>query len=263
MQHPWVYAHVNMGWVLFAVGLVLLFLAGSLIQRMPPFVRFPTVMTEQPSSLLGTRAGTMAIAAIVSAGLLTAAPAGAGWLQSRAAATSVHGSPPPLPLMAGWEGPLASPSTWQPRFPTADTEGSAVYRSNEDAVYLYFAWYAHERGDAKLFFFANRLFNSREWLAVNETIRIVNFDEAAFAVREQVLRVPDGDRIRVLWSCYQVNEQWTVSALRAKLQGLWGVFAGRPSALVVAFAADDESDEAARSLLKRYLAAAGAMCVRG
>ena len=71
MQHPWVEAHDSVGWVLFAVGLILLFGVGSLIQRLPPFLRLrPLRAAQDPSPGPRRRAGAITVAALVSAGLV-------------------------------------------------------------------------------------------------------------------------------------------------------------------------------------------------
>jgi hypothetical protein len=56
-----------------------------------------------------------------------------------------------------------------------------------------------------------------------------------------------------LWSWYQVDEQATASAMHAKLLGLRGVLRGRPEAMVIALAAEGDSDAAARTLLRGFL----------
>jgi exosortase A len=105
MQHPWVEAHDNVGWALFAVGLILLFGVGGLIQRLPPFLRLRPVLPAQPSLRPRRRAGAITVAALVSAALVAAAPAGAQWLEARALAVSAHASAPGLPRVNGWVGP--------------------------------------------------------------------------------------------------------------------------------------------------------------
>jgi hypothetical protein len=165
MQHPWVEAHDSVGWVLFAVGLILLFVVGSLVQRLPPFLRLrPLRAAQNPSPGPRRRAGAITVAALVSAGLVAAAPAGAQWLEARAMAASVHSTPPQLPEVPGWDGPAQPPASWSPEFPAADEQASAVYHSGTGSLYVYLGWYAYERDNAKLLFWGNRLFDRRQWL---------------------------------------------------------------------------------------------------
>jgi EpsI family protein len=254
MQHPWVHEHINMGWVVFGVGLLVLFTIGNLIHRMPPFLRFSPI-AKPVRARTGTPAAQVA-AGLAAIALVTVAPAGAQWLEDRAAATSTRGTPPALPEVVGWDGPRLPPAKWQPHFPGADAEESAVYVSGQGAVYLYLGWYAYERADAKLLFFANRLFDPRRWLVSSDTVHRIDLNGAAFPVREQVLKEAGGFGTRVLWSWYRIDEQATASAWHAKLLGLRGVLRGRPEALVIALAADAQPDTVARNLLHQYLIAA-------
>ena len=257
MQHPWVEAHDNVGWVLFAIGLILLFLVGSLVQRMPPFLRLRPPQPAPATTGRRGRAFAVAAAALVSAGLVAAAPAGAQWLETRALAASAHASAPGLPQAPGWDGPLPAPAHWNPVFPAADAQESAAYSSETGTVYFFLAWYAYERDDAKLLFFRNRLFDVRQWRVASERIHHVDLGGGEIIVREQVLRSnPGGQGTRVLWSWYRVDGQNTPSAWEAKLLSLRGVLRGRPDAQVVALGADTESDQVARERLRAFLASA-------
>jgi exosortase A len=259
MQHPWVEAHDNVGWVLFAGGLILLFLVGSLVQRLPPFLRLRPFTAAPPSTRPRRRAGAIAVAALVSAGLVAAAPAGAQWLEARALAASSHASAPGLPEVAGWDGPLPAPASWNPVFPVADVQESAAYVSEHGTLYYFLAWYAYERDSAKLLYFANRLFDGRQWRVSSERVHHVDLGGNGLTVREQVLRSPGGQGTRVLWSWYRLDDQTTSSAWEAKLLSLRGALRGRPEAKMIALGADAESDQAARALLRAYVSAATAL----
>lgn len=255
MQHAWIQDHGDMGWVLFGVALLLLFLAGALVQRLRPALHLRPVGTLGVSPGRGLHA--LALGSVAAAALVAAAPAGAQWLEARALAAGAQASPPQLPRVDGWEGPLLPPANWTPRFPAADAQDQAAYRSTAGSVYLYLGWYAYERGDAKLLYYRNQLFERRQWRLQSETRRSVALGGSEFAVREQVLRDPVGGAIRVLWSWYTVGGQATTSGLRAKLLGLRGILAGDPQAAVTALAADSGTDAAAaRGLLRDYLQAA-------
>ena len=255
MQHPWVEAHDNVGWVLFAVGLILLFLVGGLIQRLPPFLRLGPLPAPQQQSLRPRRSA-IAVAALVSAGLVAAAPAGAQWLEARALAASTHATPPQLPAVSGWQGPEPAPANWNPVFPAADLQASGAYAAPDGTVYAYLGWYAYERDNAKLMFFANRLFDRRDWRVASERTRHVDLGGGGLTVREYVLREPGGHRSRMIWSWYRVDEQVTASAWEAKLLGLRGVLRGRPEAKVLALASDAGNEQAAREALRAFLTTA-------
>jgi exosortase A len=254
MQHPWVEAHDNVGWVLFAVGLVLLFVVGSLVQRLPPFLRLRAMTPSQPSMRPRRRAGAIAVAALVSAGLLAVAPAGAQWLEARAEAASAKAIAPQLPAVPGWDGPAPPPASWSPEFPAADLQTSAVYNSDTGRVYVYLGWYAYERADAKLLFWGNRLFDRRQWLVAEEGLRHLDGSGESLRVREQVLRQSGGYGVRVIWSWYRLDDTTTASAMQAKLLGLRGVLRGRPEAMVIAVGADAATPEDAQYLIQEWLA---------
>jgi exosortase A len=253
MQHPWVEAHDSVGWVLFAIGLILLFLAGSLVQRLPPFLRLRPMTVPQSSKRPRRRAGALAVAALVSAGLMAAAPAAAQWLEARAMAASVHAMPPELAAVTGWDGPATPPASWNPEFPAADLQASALYQSGTGSSYLYLAWYAYQRDNAKLLFFGNRLYDRRQWMELGAGTRHLHLAGGQLAVREDVLREAVGNGVRVIWSWYRLDGATTPSAVQAKLLGLRGVFRGHPDATFVAMATDASDAENARAVLLDFL----------
>jgi exosortase A len=259
MQHPWVEAHDNVGWVLFAIGLILLLMVAGLIQRLPPFLRVGPVPSAGLSRWSRRPIAAIAAAALVAGGLVVAAPAGAQWLEARALAGSANADPPQLSTVYGWQGPQPAPDSWNPTFPAADLQVFAAYTSPGGTVYAYIGWYAYERDDAKLMFFANRLFDRRDWRVASEHVRDLGLDGGGPTLREHVLREPGGHRTRVIWSWYRVDGQATASGWEAKLLGLRGVLRGRPEAKVIALAADAESDQTARELLRAYVSAASAL----
>jgi EpsI family protein len=198
----------------------------------------------------------LVVTGLVSALLVIAAPAGAHFLEARAVAGSAHLSPPELPRVSDWDGPEHPSADWNPNFPAADAQARATYGSEGGRIYLYQGWYAYERGDAKLLYFENRLFDRRQWRLVRDGHHDLQLDGRAFTVREQVLRAPGGGDLRVLWSWYRVDDAATANAMWAKLLNLRGVLRGRPEAMVIALATDAPDEEEARSLLRAYLAAA-------
>jgi len=258
MQHPWVHDHGDMGWVLFGLGLLPLFLAGALMHRLRP-AQWPVLRLGpsigRDSSQFQGRRGLMA-AGLAAALLIVSAPLGAHALEARAIAGSADSRPPDLPQVSGWVGPDDPPDHWLPHFPAADAEHRAVYRAGPASVYLYQAWYAYERDDAKLMYFGNRLFERRQWRLLSDRPRHLDLNGVTWTVREQVLRDPGQSHLRVLWSWYRVDDAATANAMQAKLFNLRGVLRGRPEAMVVALAADAATEELARADLQTYLTAA-------
>jgi exosortase A len=253
MQHAWVDDHGSLGWVVFAAGLPVLFLIGAAMHRMPSLLHLRPIAASGSPAHGSRRRTALAASGLVAIMLIIAPPVGAKWLQGRAAATSVHGSPPEPPAVAGWTGPEAAPTSWGPQFPTADAQISATYASKDGQVHLNLAWYAYERREAKLLYFRNRLFDRNRWLVVGEHVHRFEPNGTVLTLREQVLRPAGGYGTRVVWSWYQADGQTTASPAQAKLLVLRGAFRGRPDALMVALAADGESEVAARDLLQAFL----------
>ncbi|HVO22045.1 MAG TPA: exosortase A [Candidatus Margulisiibacteriota bacterium] len=240
--------HQIYGWFFFGVVMYPLFVLGSRWRE------------GDVSSLSPERSGSgsrSVAAMILTAGcavlLLAIAPAVArvssydrtGGVVVRAAAPFVQ-----LP----WRAVSDHVADWKPVYFGPAAEVLQTYRSADGAVDVYIAYYLREQQGAELVNSENQLANAKSWTTVRESQRPVVVDGQAIGVHETLLLSSEGMH-RLVWSWYWVADEFTASALYAKLlQARAQLFGGSMGGAVIAIAAEYDTTPAhAAALLQDFM----------
>jgi exosortase A len=164
--------------------------------------------------------------------------------------------------VAGWSGPAAAPTDWQPRFATAvGTElatfsGLASGRPRNGVVEVFAASYALVGAQADLTSSANGFDKPPEWRIVRNGVT----SSGGIPRRETLIRGANG-RSRLVWWWFRVGDTWTTSAIEAEWLTLRSALAGgAPVREVVALSGPFEgaaAEPAAREALAAFSRAAG------
>ncbi len=248
MQHYVVRVeHDSLGWILFAVAMVILFLVGGKLEhgqhsvvdsRKNELANAPPIRV---ASLLAT------IAALAAAPLL--------WALAESGANNPE-SPVALAVPAapeGWRLETGSGRVWRPAYIGADAEAAGRYVSHGGSVDVWLMLYVSQEQGKELVQGGNRIADTATWSI--ENISRMSFDPP---MKEAELESNSGDRRIVRW-WYEVGGWNTNSALGAKLRQVGGRLTGRNEAGLIAMSTPCEPDcAAARDRLGAFsMAAAG------
>jgi exosortase A len=239
-------AHVTYGMIFFGAILFGLFVVGARYADPPAAAATPGVLPVPGSSGV-VHVVPAAIATLLVAFLIAAGPGG---LRERVAGAGVVPLPPLPAALAGYDGPSAGTTDWQPQFRGAAGHDAARYRpvSAATPVDIFVAAYDPSLRTGKLTDSSSQVFDPRVWRRVG--------GRTADGHIEDVLRPPPGASVRegtgrIVWSWYVVNGRTAETRVAAKLLELRGVFSGAPAqqAMVVISATfEDEPDRARRDL---------------
>jgi exosortase A len=265
--------HLIYGWLFFGIVIFVMLLIGSRFADAP--IR-PVATVASPNTLHGPLAqpGLAQSISVVAVLLLLAVPTGLGMLLAagnRDAPVRWASFDPPAP----WTPTAEKPSTWTPAFehPTAQwSRGFATV--GQPSVGLDLSYYRQQNYERKLVSSANTLVHSKDenWARVEAGSAEAVLAGEPLVVGAETLRekragmtASASQRLRA-WRFYWVNDQFTASDVRAKLQGALSQISGRgdDGAIVVVYTAVNEglpaqqAQEQADQRLRGFLEAAGA-----
>jgi len=220
--------HLLFGWILFA-GFLAIFLALA--------GRFGGAGRPEPAPGDGPRATRPVAArrALVAALALVAGPA----VGSLADLRMAHAGWQPLPLPAGrgtWMGPTVSDEGWHPAFSSPSTEFRSRYDGAAGSVYVDLAFYAVERGSAKLVGFYSHPDGPEGTEVTSSVVRVTGLGSGSPAtVRDLVVRSGAGEAWRV-WRWYQIGQVAAADEIGAKVAEGMRVFGGNSGSAAVSLA---------------------------
>jgi EpsI family protein len=231
MQHPLVTDHAWVGWVLFSVALVPLFMYARRLERVDAL----TAHDDGSDANNGAQTRSPALSVIV---VIVVMGVGPLW----ALAASIAGDENPtvtLPSATGpWIGPEPNTSSWQPRFVGANAEATAVYRSSAGDVYVYANVYVKQTQTAELIGNENSVVG--DWRTVEKAQSSAFGGDNGF-IAAVTARARAG-RSWLIWYWYDIGGHETSSDVVAKLyQGALGLV-GERRAGIIALATECESD---------------------
>lgn len=260
--------HIIYGWVFFgAVILVMLFIgarwadAHDATGKQPMDVatrRLTSESTSLPRTLIATGA----------AFLVVMSP----HLARQALALGTNAEPVHLAQVlakAPWQQTGAPPSNWVPAFKHASAAVHTGYLGPQgQQIGLHLSYYRQQNRERKLVSSINTLVISddKHWALASTGSAQAGIGGQALRVGESILRewelgrVGGGQRL-LIWRFYYVNDRFTASDVRAKLEGVRGLLAGEgdDGAIVVVYAplrtdlAEVQAVAEARTLLQGFL----------
>ncbi len=206
--------HYTEGWVFFAIVVFLMMWIGM---RFRDPVRDNATRNE---ALIGTQAYTAPTAlvyyfavAIVSAVVIFGFPAYATYRQNQpgiAVSASVE-----FPARVGEWRTSTKSSSWQPSFKGATAQRVQTYIKDGQSVDLFIAYYARQGDGREVAAYGNQVYNGGTWQRLrNGSVSVtLGSDPAIFASTE----IKRGERRRIVWHAYWVDERFTSGATKAKL----------------------------------------------
>ncbi|MCC7547502.1 MAG: exosortase A [Burkholderiales bacterium] len=248
--------HIIYGWFFFGIVILALFWVGSRFSDAQDSVHRPLMAAYAPP------AGTPALLAATAIALVLAAigPAVAFGIERVA---PVHTGPVALqpPATDGnWTAIDSRISNWEPRIETPVASHAATYSSSSDSVGMLTAYYRAQEVNGKMLTYGSTAlgdFSVRGWRTLDRSIATTHMNGGTLDVIERRV-VSEGQNL-ITWQWYWTGRRNTVGFWEAKLaemQGMLGGF-GDDAATVVLHAAYAEDPEAARAILRRFVAEMG------
>ena len=248
--------HITFGFIFLSIVILVLLALGSTFRETWPVgpstqetgsILAPAAM-ESPGkrALIGTAFGAVLIVA--------AAAAYGSVIENRALQAAVVELVPP-PVGSDWRFAPDARSDWRPRFFGASAERSWVYVRGKQKVELYTAFYAHQRQDAEIVNWRNRLADGEVWREFTTVDRAeVLLDGGPLSVRRTYLRRAGRRRVVLFW--YWIDGQFVANPYAAKLLEIKAkLLGGNQRAAVIAIATDyREIPGEAMRLLRAFLA---------
>ena len=251
--------HLVYGWIFFGVVIMIMFMIGARWSE-------PDRPREQPASAGSASlaaAPTPAVWALVVVAALTAMllPGGAVRTMQASIATAPVRMSSDLPPASGWRSLNTAPD-WQPRFAGPSATLSQSYQNAAGTVGAYIAYYRQQAPDRKAVSSVNVLVASEDptWSTLSTARRQVG-GAAASSWQVTHLFGRSGSlglsrRHRTVWQTYWVDDHLTASDVEAKLQGVFGLLAGRgDDAAAIVLHTDLAPDEGGNALLENFVQA--------
>lgn len=123
---------------------------------------------------------------------------------------------------SGWSGPLRHASIWQPDYVKPDINLGGVFVSDDlQQVQLQITGYRRQAQNKELIYYGNQLFNRKEWKLISNASRPVTSNQGVNPgiVNESVIKKNGENAYVILWSWYQVGDQFTSSRTDARIKG--------------------------------------------
>jgi exosortase A len=250
--------HLIYGWLFFGLVMFVMFWIGSYWREdtSAPVVAAAGPAAVRPAPLAGGAPARHAAPMVAAVLLLSALWPTAAFMGER-----VNHNPAPVRfdnVSVGW--PQAAPfTTWRPAYLEPDVRFERVYQDAAVPVGLTVLYYRNQNRDKALISSVNRLAGYEDaWHETDAAVRTETLAGRPLALRESILRAPGGKIL--VWSWKWIGGHYTSSDVAGKL---WQASAkarlqGDDGAAVMLSAPFDESPEAARAALQRFLASQGA-----
>jgi exosortase A len=246
--------HLIYGWLFFGLVMFLMFWIGS--------------YWREDTSAAASSTGPVPAAGAGADGVRRFAPMAAAvlvlcalWPASALVGERVNHNPAPVRLAdvaVSWPQAPAFTS-WQPAYLTPDARFERAYRDAGAPVGLTVLYYRNQDRDKALINSLNRLAAYDDaWHEIDASGRSETLAGRPLALRESVLRGPQGTLL--VWSWKWIGGRYTSSDVAGKL---WqasskALLRGDDGAAIMLSAPFDESPDAARAALRRFLAQNGA-----
>ena len=243
--------HLIYGWLFFGVVIAAVFYIGT------RFSDTGVATTGEPppprlSPLMAGGMGAFALATVAAICLAAVGPVLAQVLEAGTTTAAVVLDPP---AAGEWQATSAKLTDWKPPFPNPTASVNQAYRSGDDQVGVYVAYYRNQRSGAKLLSFGSTTLADYDstWRVADR--RVVTLDKGGgrYRVIEKVLQSPSQNLLT--WQWYWIGGQDTVSFWDAKLMQAHTKLLGRgdDSAVVVIYAPYKDHPSAAREALTRFV----------
>lgn len=260
METSLVEDHELFGWIVFViVALIPILLIAARLERNES----PKAIKVEPYTKRtgDTQAhGKFLFTAIASA--LVLIPAVVPMALSGTVKKAADGWQPELfPVNEEWSGPLKHADFWQPAFNNPDIENSGVYVSEDlERIQAQFVGYRQQGQGKELVYYANSLYNPKEWQLLAETTTSMpeNLVPGLHIANETVIRNKRNGTTVLVWSWYELPEYRHHSRAVVKLMGALKKLSGDGRGALWAVAAqcngEGEVDcDLQRTALKRFL----------
>jgi len=254
MQHWLVSDHHTFGWVVFLLLFAPVLLLARRLEDREVTAEDGAPAAGSPMAMISAPVAGFPLAGVLVAALLLS-PA----LLVRGGSADITGASLRLPnLDAGLRRLDEFPSQWSPTTVHA-LESRLQVLDASYPVEIYRAVYPRQALERQLFASGNSV-TGAGWRGESSTLRSIDLHPHALVVIEHEGAV-FGSR-RLVWSWYAVAGTPVASRQRARLRQVFGLFAGRRDAAVLALAVVCEQDcTAAREILHDYLRGPGAPLV--
>ena len=243
--------HYAYGWLVFTIVMTSFFLVGGAFRDREP----SGAPAPPPDPPAGTGPGAPAGRWAALAGLSIVAVALWPALDSLRPLRGAEGAPVAIeaPAPAGtWTQEAADSGLWRPFFSGTTSEANREYDARDGSVQCYIGYYANQSQGRELLHVGNGIVdvNDRRWRIIHEEDRPVGATPS-FTAHETVLKVPEGNL--VVWHWYWLPDEYTTSAVRAKLiQARARILGRRDHAAVVVLAAVAPDVRDAERLLAQF-----------
>lgn len=267
MQGVLVRSHIEFGWLMFAIGLIPVFVLGHwMSEKIPPY---EGSKMEQEESVGQQKEGPLykytwiAGLAVAAIALSVSGPVVAR-LSGAVASGDARMVLEPISGTDVWAGPSSAQAELQPEFTGADAELSGRYDSGQAWVNVFAAVYANQGQGKELINDGNSLYDEDLWGVLHSQAVEVSLGAAGKrTIRETLLSSRGGER-RLVWHMYIVGGAVTTNSYAAKLLQIWGLLRGRSEAGVLAFFVDSTDEtSSARAVLQQFAVAMGAKLIGG
>lgn len=241
--------HIIYGWIFFSMVTLTLIWLGFFMREGPISVPPGTLVSQPPRPVSGWRIAMVTALALV---LVGAPRAFAAWRDGTKPAIDAKALVAP-PMSPPWSL-MTTIDPWRPVFATANATLRRDYDDAGSRVYLYIAFYAKQKYQAKVISSANRFDDDKLWTRSDSGGTTA--EVAGRPMRLLTERLRGSRNKRLIWYWYWVDGDFTANRLMAKLlEAKTEILGGDRSAAVIAVAADYDDDPAeAAHRLKTFLA---------
>jgi EpsI family protein len=245
--------HLIYGWLFFGLVMFIMFWIGSYWREdtdVPATAAGPGAHGVAPEGA-GRGMPVMAVCVVLAAAL---------WPALALYGERANHNPRPVGLAGvpvSWaEAPAFA--DWKPDYMTPDATVQRTYQAGATPVALTLLYYRNQNREKSLISSINRLAAYKDaWHAVESNTRSETFAGHPLALRETILRKPDGNIM--VWSWMWIGGHYTASDIAGKLwqASAKAMLRGDDGAAVMLSVPYDGSPETARSALRRFLAEQG------
>lgn len=259
MQHPLVEQHLMLGWILFAVTLVPLFLLGAWLGRGRAQDTSGHIVEKQNSRI---STGVFVVAGVTAMAGMVIGPVLGASMRSDASVARANVQLEPLRI-SKWTAERGAEIDWAPRFVGVDAQNLSYYtRGEAGPIAVYLGFYQRQRQGAEVVNQANKLFDKKLWRrssVVSGELRVA----PPMPIKEHHLFGRNDERKRLMVVTYFTGGRETGSELEAKWAQLRSLFGAEVGAGVMAIAMDVTGDwQEARARLWQFAEAAAPLARR-